>query len=121
MKIEGKYNYAGGLYHNQPEKYGVLITDNGFLKEIIEKPEKNKYIGKLINTGIYKFTPEIFDKVSKVRKSVRGEYEVTDAVTFLAEERKVKVKKIEDYWIDFGNPGDIVKFSRFLRNSKNFK
>ena len=119
MSIEGKYNYVAGFYHQQPEKYGVLITDNGFLKRIVEKPKK--YVGNLINTGLYKFTPEVFDKVSKVRKSVRGEYEITDLITLLAKERKVKVKKIKDYWIDFGNPADIIKFSRFLKNSFNFK
>jgi len=119
MKVEGKYNYIAGFYHQRPEKYGVLITDNGFLKKIVEKPKK--HIGNLINTGLYKFTPEVFKKLPKIRKSIRGEYEITDAVTFLAKERKVKVKKIKDYWIDFGNPADIIKFSRFLKSSKNFK
>jgi bifunctional UDP-N-acetylglucosamine pyrophosphorylase/glucosamine-1-phosphate N-acetyltransferase len=72
-------------------------------------------VGNLINTGLYKFTPEIFNKVSKIKKSPRGEYEITDAITLLAEEKKVKVKKIDDHWLDFGNPGDIVKLFRFLK------
>ena len=119
MNIEGKYNYVSGLYHQKPEKYGVLITDNGFLKKIIEKPKK--YVGNLINTGLYNFTPEVFGKLSRIKKSVRGEYEVTDVITLLAKEKKVKVKKIKDYWLDFGNPGDIIKFFHFLKASKNFK
>jgi len=116
MNIKGKYNYVAGFYHQKPEKYGVLITDNGFLKKIVEKPKK--YIGNLINTGLYKFTPEVFEKLSKIKKSIRGEYEITDVITLLAEERKVKVKIIQDYWIDFGNPADIIKFSQFLKSSK---
>ncbi len=119
MNIEGKYNYVAGFYHEHPERYGVLVTDNGFLKKIVEKPKK--YVGNLINTGLYKFTPEVFKKLPKIKKSPRGEYEITDVITLLARERKVKLKKIKDYWIDFGNPADIIRFSRFLKTSKNFK
>ena len=119
FRVNDKYNYVAGFLHKHPEKYGVLISNNGFLKEIIEKPKK--YVGSLVNTGLYKFTPEIFDKISMVNLSPRGEYELTDAVTLLAQEGKVKIKIIQDHWLDFGNPGDILKVSRFLKNgSSNF-
>jgi dTDP-glucose pyrophosphorylase len=73
-------------------------------------------VGKLINTGLYKFTPEVFDKIGKIKKSPRGEYELTDVISLLAKKKKVKVKIIQDYWHDFGNPGDVIKLSRFLKN-----
>jgi dTDP-glucose pyrophosphorylase len=114
FNLDDKYNYVAGFIHKHPEKYGVFVSDNGFLKEIIEKPKK--YVGDLINTGLYKFTPEIFDKISQICKSSRGEYELTDAITLLAKEKKVKIKRIQDYWFDFGNPGDIIKVSKFLKN-----
>ncbi len=113
LNILGKYNYIAGVHHQHPEKYGVLVVEKGFLKKIVEKPKK--YIGNLINTGLYKFTPEVFRKLSKIRKSARGEYELTDVITLLAKERKVKVKKIQDYWLDFGNPADIIKLSKFFK------
>jgi len=49
--------------------------------------------------------------------------EITDAVSMLAKEKKVKVKKIEDYWKDFGNPGDVIKISKLFKNGffKKFK
>ncbi len=117
MAKNDNYNYVAGLVHNNPEKYGVLVTDDGFLKEIVEKPKK--YIGNLINTGIYKFTPEVFSKLSKIKKSPRGEYEITDVITLLAKDKKVKVVKIDNKWLDFGNPGDIIKCSKFLKNGNN--
>ncbi len=117
--IDDKYNYVAGFHHQNPEKYGVLITDDGFLKKIIEKPKK--YVGDLINTGLYKFTPEVFKKLSKIKKSPRGEYEITDAITLLAKEKKVKIKKIKDYWLDFGCPADIVKLSDFFKKSDKFE
>ncbi len=116
MNIDDNYNYVAGLEHKNPEKYGVLITSNGFLIKIVEKPKK--FMGNLINTGLYKFTPEVFKKISKIKKSKRGEYEITDVITLLAKEKKVKVKKIKDYWFDFGSPGDVIKISRFLKNKE---
>lgn len=114
MRVDDEYSYVAGIEDAHPEKYGVLITDNGFLKEIIEKPKE--HVGNLINTGLYKFTNDIFDKIEKIKKSPRGEYEITDAISLLAKDRKVKVKKIEDYWKDFGNPGDVIKISKLIKN-----
>ncbi len=119
MNIDDDFCYIAGLKHKNPEKYGVLVRDgDDFLEKIIEKPKE--FIGDLINAGLYKFTPEVFDKLSLVKKSSRGEYEITDAISLLAEDKKVKIKKIEDYWLDFGNPEDVEKVSNFLNeiNSK---
>jgi len=118
FNIKDKYSYVAGFCHKKPEKYGVLKNSNGFLSEIIEKPKE--FVGNLINTGLYKFTPEVFDKISQIRPSERGEYELTDIINLLAQEKKVKVKKI-DYWMDFGNPADIMRVARFIKNenSKN--
>ncbi|MDP2950751.1 MAG: sugar phosphate nucleotidyltransferase [bacterium] len=113
MGTEDEYNYIGASTTDCPEKYGVLITDQeGKLKEIIEKPKE--FVGNLVNKGIYKFTPEIFEKLPQVCLSPRGEYELTDAVTLLAKEGKVKVRILKDYWLDFGNPSDICKMREFL-------
>jgi len=119
FNVDDNYNYIGGFEHSHPEKYGVLVSSNGFLKNIVEKPKKD--LGNLINTGLYKFTPEIFSKIPKVKVSPRGEYELTDAISLLAEEKKVKIKKIEDYWLDFGNPADIMRVSRFFKQNGNTK
>jgi len=116
--LDDDYNYIGGFTSENPEKYGVLIEEDGFLKEIIEKPKE--YVGNLINSGLYRFTPEIFEKIPFIKLSPRGEYELTDAMTLLAKDKKAKIKRIEDYWLDFGNPGDVIKLTKFLKTSKNF-
>lgn len=120
FNIDDNYNYIAGFYHKHPERYGVLILDKkGFLKKIVEKPKE--HIGNIINISLYRFTPEVFEKLVKIKKSPRGEYEITDVITLLAKEKKVKVKMARDFWLDFGNPADIIKLSQFLKNSKNFK
>lgn len=118
MNIDDEYNYVAGLKHDSPEKYGVLLaSSDGFLKNIVEKPKE--FVGDLVNTSLYKFTPEIFDKLSMIEKSSRGEYEITDAISLLAREGKVKVVEIKNFWMDFGRPEDIKTFSEFIKNGNN--
>ncbi len=112
IAIDNPFNYIAASKSNEPEKYGVLIEDNGTLKKIIEKPQK--FVGNLINTGLYKFSPEIFNAISQIKKSSRGEYELTDAITLLAKKDKVKVLKLKDYWLDLGKIPDIRKIGKFL-------
>jgi len=115
MDIDDEFCYIAGLKQERPEKYGVLIEDgDDFLEKIIEKPKE--FVGNLINAGLYKFTPEVFNKISKIEKSPRGEYEITDVISLLAKERRVRIKKIKDYWQDFGNPEDVEKLSNFIKN-----
>jgi dTDP-glucose pyrophosphorylase len=117
MNIDDNFCYVAGLKHKEPEKFGVLIPDgDDFLEEIIEKPKE--FVGDLVNTSLYKFTPDIFNKVFEIEKSPRGEYEITDAITKLAKEKKVKIKKINNFWMDFGRPEDIQKFCKFLNENK---
>lgn len=118
MNIDDEFCYIAGLEQEHPEKYGVLIRDgDDFLEKIIEKPKE--FVGNLINAGLYKFTPVIFEKLPVIKKSSRGEYEITDAISLLAKERKVKIKKIKDFWMDFGNPEDVKKVCDFLKHGSN--
>jgi len=120
--IDDELTYVSGLKHPEPQKYGVLIKSNqDFLDKIIEKP--TTYVGDLINTGLYKFTPSIFKKLPLIEKSPRGEFELTDAINMLAKEKRVKIKEITDYWLDFGKPEDVQTISEFLNNDnqKNYE
>lgn len=111
-KDDGKIHISG-IKSENPEKYGVLIKDkDNNLIEIKEKPKE--FVGNIINTGLYKFTPEIFKRLEQIKESERGEYELTDAITSLAKEGKVKVIEVKDYWLDLGSKEDIPKVEKFL-------
>lgn len=105
--------YIIGKKVDDPSKYGVLVEENGMLKRIHEKPQE--FVGDLVNIGLYKFTPDIWSALDKIELSPRGEYEVTDAITALAVEDKVKVLPLKDYWLDFGCKEDIPKVESFLK------
>jgi dTDP-glucose pyrophosphorylase len=116
MMVEDEYHYVAGKIAEHPETKGVLIVEDGYLEKIVEKPKE--FVGDLVNTGMYKFTPEIFEIVNEVKLSSRGEYELTDAITYLATQRKVKVKKIKEYWLEFTRPEDVIAVSDFLKNNQ---
>lgn len=115
--------HIGGFKSEQPQHYGLLKLDqNNYLRKIVEKPkpgidfDPKKPLKNLINIGLYKFTPDIFKAIKKINLSERGEYEITDAITLLAQQKKVKVVPIHDYWLSFTNPDDIAKVEFFLNN-----
>ena len=117
FNIDDKYNYISCVEVQDPEKYGVLKVKNGFLEKVIEKPKQ--YIGNLVNNGIYRFTPEVFSKISQIKLSRIGEYEITDVINLLAKEKKVKVKRIKDKWVHFTSPADIITASNFVKNENS--
>jgi len=105
--------YVMAMQVQFPQRYGVLVHEGDRLKEIKEKPKE--YYGNWVNAGIYKFTPQIFSLLEKVKLSVRGEIEVTDAVTMLAKLGKARILKLKEYWLDLGVKDDIPKVEAFLQ------
>ncbi len=84
-----------------------------------DKSVGQEFVGDLINTSLYKFTKNVFEKLPLIQKSVRGEYEITDVISLLAQERNVKVKILKDNWMDFGRPEDLEKFSGLIKNGNH--
>lgn len=95
-----------------PENYGIVDLENGIkVKGLIEKPRREEAPTNLANAGIYVFSTEIFDKIRKTETSVRGEWEITDAISLLLKEKKtVLAAKISaDEWMDIGRPWDLLE------------
>jgi len=54
----------GLVERDEVDQYGVVVTDaGGKITGFQEKPAKGTERSKLVNTGIYAFTPEIFDHI----------------------------------------------------------
>ncbi len=94
------------------QRYGVLIVEGDTLIRIVEKPKE--FVGNLVNTGLYKCTADIWPALDKISLSPRGEYEFTDALSILAKEGKVKVLKLQQYWLDLGCKEDVGRIEKFL-------
>jgi UDP-N-acetylglucosamine diphosphorylase/glucosamine-1-phosphate N-acetyltransferase len=96
----------------KPESYGVVELENEkIVKRIIEKPAAGKSPSNLANAGLYVFSKEIFDKIKQTKASIRGEWELTDALSLLIEgDKTVLASKIsKDDWVDIGRPWDLLE------------
>lgn len=96
---------------DKPENYGIIeVMEDKKLRRIVEKPQAGKAPSNLANAGIYVFSKEIFEKLNQVKKSIRGEWELTDALTMLSEDGKtVRVVELEKTaWFDVGRPWDLL-------------
>lgn len=99
-------------------KGGCLFFDRDFnLIRLVEKPSDEqlaalKAEGLLkenseiyYNSGIYIFTPKLFEFTVKLEKSPRGEYELTDAIIqYYKNGLKLSGLKIADRWVDVRDP-----------------
>jgi len=108
-----KFCYVAAYKSEHPERYGVLEVLDGMLKKIEEKPAHPK--SNLVNTGLYKLTPEIFTHLIDLKKSPRGEFELTDAITHLAGLGRVKIYELKDYWLDMSTKEDLPKIEEKIK------
>lgn len=79
--------------------YGVLTVEQQRVKKITEKP--GRACSGILNTGAYRFGPEIFDELARTPISERGSYELTQTVSQMIEDGKeIRAKIAEGIWAD---------------------
>ncbi len=107
-------------------KGGIDLFDEQFcLKLLVEKPsvqqlEKLRQEGWLkagdpiwYNAGIYIFNPVVYEFISRLEKSPRGEYELTDAISAMVDAgHKLAGVAIEDRWVDVRDPEVLARLER---------
>jgi bifunctional UDP-N-acetylglucosamine pyrophosphorylase/glucosamine-1-phosphate N-acetyltransferase len=95
----------------RPESYGIIEQDTQkHVKRIVEKPAAGQAPSNLANAGIYAFNKDVFNKINQTKASIRGEWELTDAVTMLAAEGKtvLAAELPRQDWFDVGRPWDLL-------------
>ena len=108
---------------DNPSGLGVIEQTDGMVRHIIEKPE---FPGsKLINTGVYFMTPQIFSAIGRTPMSSRGELELTRSLQMLIEQGiSVRCENVT-HWQDIGYPWDLLDANaailsgiKFINNGK---
>ncbi|MFB6190787.1 MAG: sugar phosphate nucleotidyltransferase [Candidatus Nanohaloarchaea archaeon] len=112
QKYEGSDCEAAMLAtdENRPEKFGVLSITNDRVSSIEEKPDAAE--NTLVNTGIYMFSAEIFDRIEELEED---ETSITDAVNRVIESGAARFELVEDYWLDIGSPRKLWQADRLER------
>ncbi len=92
-----------------PQAYGIAQVEQGWLSGFEEKP-KNPPSRALANCSLYAMEPEMFKALAAVKKSPRGEYEMTDAL----KSERVRAVVTSEYWLDMGLPWQLFDANKFL-------
>jgi len=120
------------------ESFYVILGDNVFLGDVpnnpdscaiyVQKvkdafrfgtymPKENKIIEKpkgitngLCVTGLYKYTPKVFDFIKTLEPSKRGELEITDVNNWYLEKGNMSITFISD-WYDAGTFSSLLEAS----------
>lgn len=101
-----------------PELFGVVKEKNNILTDITEKPKK--FVSDLVSCALYSFDKKIFDSLENIKKSKRGEYELTDAIKQISKNNNIYcVKSRSCFQISF--PWDLLTADKELRGSMKIK
>jgi UDP-N-acetylglucosamine diphosphorylase/glucosamine-1-phosphate N-acetyltransferase len=101
--------------------YGVVLKEKKRVTQILEKRPGD--ISRIVNTGIYIFTPQVFETIEKTPISENGEYAITDTLQIMIDEGKtVTAVPTESKWLDAIHAWDLLKANAIVLNSaRNLK
>ncbi|MBI2176312.1 NTP transferase domain-containing protein [Candidatus Woesearchaeota archaeon] len=92
--------------------FGKIVADKKALRSIVEKPDESG--SGWANTGCYVLPNEVFQLLRKLKKSGRGEYEITDAIQQLP---NVAVEEA-GFWQPITYPWSLLEANESLLRQK---
>lgn len=97
------------------EGAAVYVDDEGYLTEIVEKPERGTSTTHFNNAGIFVFGSELFAILKGLPDSPRGEKEMPDAVKeLMAQGAKIRGLEVDGYWSDVARPSTVLSLNSTL-------
>jgi dTDP-glucose pyrophosphorylase len=91
----------------------VFVNEQMELVDLREKPEPGEPTSSWYNAGLYAFRPSIFEFIAKLKRSPRGEYELTDAIRDLAHSgKKVRAVELTGEWADVRDPEILARLNQ---------
>ena len=116
--------YCFGYPVKNPSSFGVAKIDkHNNIISLVEKPKNPE--SNLAVTGIYVYDEKCFDLGKNIKKSDRGEYEITDLNKMYLDLNELKLVKLKksNFWLDTGTSEGLFKASEFVykkvKNRKN--
>ena len=99
-----------------PENYGVAKISNKKIEKIMEKPKK--FVSRNAITGLYFFDKNVSSYSSKLKKSSRGELEITDLIKEYKKRNKLKYELIGRgaIWSDAGKIEDLSNVTNYVKS-----
>mgnify|MGYP001617801102 FL=1 len=99
-----------------PERFGVLKFDGEKAVDIVEKPAVPP--SKWAVSGIYFYSPDVFEVIKALRPSQRGELEITDVNRFYIKANLAWIVKMSGWWSDCGTIDTLLKTEELIKNDR---
>lgn len=99
-----------------PNRFGVAEIANGKIVSIVEKPSKPK--SDMATVGFYLYNADVFEKISRLNPSARGELEITDVHNFYLEEGDLYYGIVEGFWSDAGTFKSLHKTAEWVAKKR---
>lgn len=98
---------------SNPSQFGVAELQGNKVIKLTEKPEHPN--SNLALVGVYMFRKEIFQAVTEIIPSARGELEITDAIQWLIDKGyEVHPHVVRGWWKDTGKLEDMLEANRLI-------
>lgn len=96
-----------------PNRFGVPeFNSDGTIARALEKPKNPP--SPFAITGIYFFNERYFEGFKTIQPSARGEYEISDMITWYIEHGHVGHEEITGWWKDTGTPEALLEGNALL-------
>jgi len=100
------------------ERFGVAEAVDGRIIGIEEKPKQPK--SNLAVTGIYMFDETVFEKVKRLKRSDRGELEITDVNNAYIQEGTMSYAHLDGWWTDAGTFESLLRANQLVAASRGY-
>ena len=95
-----------------PQRFGVpIFNKKGEIIKIEEKPKRPK--SKYAVTGLYIYDTSVFDRIRILKKSTRGELEVTDLNNSYIKDHSLNWSELNGFWNDAGTFESLFKSNQY--------
>jgi glucose-1-phosphate thymidylyltransferase len=115
--LEGKFDALGTKKVEDPRRFGIVETERGFVKKLVEKPEKPKSNRAMVGVYYIKSTEKFKESLEEmIKKNIKtkNEYQLTDALQLMIDKgAKFKTFEIKG-WYDCGKPETLLETNRHL-------
>jgi glucose-1-phosphate thymidylyltransferase len=98
-----------------PQRFGVAEVKDNKILNVTEKPKSPK--SDLAVTGIYFFSPDVFEIIKTLKFSARNELEITDVNNAYIKRGEMSFDILSNWWTDAGTFDSLAKATALVRET----
>jgi glucose-1-phosphate thymidylyltransferase len=99
-----------------PERFGVPVMDGERIVRIEEKPRRPR--SRYAVTGVYFYDHQVFEMISRLEPSDRGELEISDVNNMYLERGELEWSLLDGWWTDAGTFESLLRASTLVARER---